>query len=310
MGSRFVAPLLVTAALFGWGTRAWAADDGGDSDDPISLEALADLVVTATLRMQSSLEAPASITVVSASEIRTRGYRTLKAIMNDVPGFNDVSDTNEEIVAVRGVFASTTNKILILVNGHRMNDLMLGRYNVDQFLGMESVERVEFIRGPASALYGTGALVGVVNVITKRGAELDGAHLRVQGGPSAQEVSLTWGKPLLGYDVLFNFTFLNAPGQTVQQPASLDVPPPDRPPQAGQLYVGRYRENLSGIVTIRSDTSSVALRAAHFRRTTPRGMNGSFYDLASEPYKPSYTENDFFVDYSHRVPLGPTGKTQ
>src|SRR4051794_22186205 len=221
MGSRFVAPLLVTAALFGWGTRAWAADDGGDSDDPISLEALADLVVTATLRMQSSLEAPASITVVSASEIRTRGYRTLKAIMNDVPGFEDVSDANEETVAVRGVYASTTNKILILVNGHRMNDLMLGRYNVDQFLGMEAVERVEFIRGPASALFGTGALVGVVNVITKRGPELDGAQARVRAGRYAQEASLSWGKALMGYGLFFNFTDLDALGQTLPQPARL-----------------------------------------------------------------------------------------
>jgi outer membrane receptor protein involved in Fe transport len=310
MGSRFVAPLLVTAALFGWGTRAWAADDGGDSDDPISLEALADLVVTATLRMQSTLEAPASITVVSASEIRERGYRTLKAIMNDVPGFDDVSDANEEIVAVRGVFASTTNKILILVNGHRMNDLMLGRYNVDQFLGMEAVARVEFIRGPASALYGTGALVGVVNVITKRGAELDGTQARVQAGRYAQEASLSWGKPLMGYDVFFNFTYLDAIGETVPQAARLDAPPPGRPAQAGDIYLGRYRENLSSIFTARSDQSTLAVRAAHFRRATPRGSNGSFYDYAAEDYKPTYTENDFFVDYSHRWDLGDGGKTQ
>src|SRR5205814_9578895 len=188
------------AALMVVGSAGAARGQGEGEGEQIPLETLVDLVVTATLRMQSTLEAPASITVVSASEIRARGYRTLKAIMNDVPGVNDVSDSNEEIVAVRGVFASTTNKILILVNGHRMNDLMLGRYNVDQFLGMDAVERVEFIRGPISALYGTGALVGVVNVITKRGAELDGTQLRLQGGPSAQEVSLTWGKSLMGYD--------------------------------------------------------------------------------------------------------------
>src|SRR5881394_39053 len=129
-----LAAAMVTAAV----RPALAQGAEGDGEQ-ISLEALLDIVVSATLRMQSTLEAPASITVVSASEIRARGYRTLKAIMNDVPGFNDVSDTNEETVAVRGVFASTTNKILILVNGHRMNDLMLGRYNVDQFLGMEAV---------------------------------------------------------------------------------------------------------------------------------------------------------------------------
>jgi iron complex outermembrane receptor protein len=282
---------------------------GGDGEQ-ISLETLLDLVVTATLRMQSILEAPASITVVSASEIRAHGYRTLKAIMNDVPGFNDVSDTNEEIVAVRGVFASTTNKILILINGHRMNDLMLGRYNVDQFLGMESVERVEFIRGPVSALYGTGALVGVVNVITKRGAELDGVQAKLQAGLYAQEGSLSWGKPLMGHDVFFNFTFLNAMGQTVHQDARLDVPPPERPRQPGSIYLGRYRENLSGLLTVRSDNSSLVLRGAHFRRAAPRGSTGSFYDFDHEPYKPTYTENDFFVDYSYTWTLGPSGKTR
>jgi outer membrane receptor for ferrienterochelin and colicins len=287
-----------------------AAQGDGNEGEPISLETLLDLVVTATLRMQSTLEAPASITVVSASEIRTRGYRTLKAVMNDVPGFNDVSDANEEIVAVRGVFASTTNKILILINGHRMNDLMLGRYNVDQYLGMEAVDRVEFIRGPASALYGTGALVGVVNVITKRGAELDGAQARLQAGPYAQEASLSWGKPLMGYDVFVNTTFLNAGGETVHQDARLDVPPPERPAQPGNIYLGRYRENISGLLTVRSDHSSLVMRAAHFQRVTPRGANGSFYDYDREPYKPTYTENDFFIDYSHRFTLGSDGKTQ
>jgi outer membrane receptor protein involved in Fe transport len=300
---------LVAIGLLG-ATRPARAQGGEGDGEQISLEALLDIVVSATLRMQSTLEAPASITVVSASDIRARGYRTLKAIMNDVPGFNDVSDTNEEIVAVRGVFASTTNKILILINGHRMNDLMLGRYDVDQFLGMETVERVEFIRGPASALYGTGALVGVVNVITKRGAELDGTQARVQAGRYAQEGSLSWGKPLMGYDVFFNFTFLNAAGQTVAQDARLDVPPPEKPPRAGQIYLGRYRENLSALVTARSDSSSLALRAAHFRRVTPRGSNGSFYNYDAEPYKPTYTENDFFVDYSTRWTLGGSGNTR
>jgi outer membrane receptor protein involved in Fe transport len=310
MGPRLVAALLITAASLGPGTRAAAAGDDGEGDEPISLEALADLVVTATLRVQPTLEAPASITVVSASEIRARGYRTLKAIMNDVPGFEDVSDANEETVAVRGVYASTTNKIVILVNGHRMNDLMLGRYNVDQFLGMEAVERVEFIRGPASALYGTGALVGVVNVITKRGPELDGTQARVQAGRYAQEASLSWGKASMGYDLFFNFTYLDALGQTLPQPARLDAPPPGQPARAGSIYLGRYRENMSSLFTARSDHSTLAVRAAHFRRSTPRGSNGSFYDYDAEDYKPTYTENDFFADYSHRWALGDSGRTE
>src|SRR5205814_1115088 len=193
-----------------------------------------DMVVTATLREQSSLDAPASIQVVTAADIRARGYRTVKQVMNDVPGFNDVSDTNEDTVAVRGIFTSTTNKILFLVNGHRMNDLMLGRYNSDQFLGLDAVERIEFIRGPGSALYGTGALVGVVNIITKKGADASGTQLRGQGGPYGQEGSASWGKQILGYDVFFNFTYLNAEGLTFKQPAFYDVAPMGQEPEDGR----------------------------------------------------------------------------
>src|SRR6185369_16347996 len=82
----------------------------------ITLETLLDIVVTATLREQSTLDAPASILVINADEIRARGYRTIKQMLNDVPGFNDTSDVNEELGAVRGVYASSTNHILTLVN--------------------------------------------------------------------------------------------------------------------------------------------------------------------------------------------------
>jgi iron complex outermembrane receptor protein len=221
--------------------------------ESISLEALLDTVVTATLREQAAIDAPASITVVDAQLIRARGYRTLKQIMNDVPGFNDVSDRNEEIVAVRGVFTSTTNKILILVNGHRMNDLMLGRYNTDQYLGLSAVERVEFIRGPGSALYGTGALVGVVNVITRKGGELDGVEVSGRLGPYARQASVDWGRMLAGYDLHFNFSYLDSPGQKLDQPAGLDMPPEGQPPLPGRIYLGRYRENQSALITARGD---------------------------------------------------------
>jgi iron complex outermembrane receptor protein len=274
------------------------------SAEQISLESLLDIVVTATLREQTTLDAPASITVVNAETIGARGYRSIKQILNDVVGFNDVSDTNEEIVGVRGVFASTSNKTLVLVNGHRMNDLMLGRYNMDQYLGIESIERVEFIKGPASALYGTGALVGVINIITKKGADLAGTQLRAQGGVYGQEVSASWGKQLVGYDVFFNVTYLNALGQEVAQEAALDVAGPGRMPQDGKIYLGRYRENASGLLTLRSEASELALRAAHFRRVPPRGSNGSFFDYDNEPFKPAYTENDFLIDYSYQFTFG------
>ncbi|HEY0708630.1 MAG TPA: TonB-dependent receptor [Polyangia bacterium] len=285
------------------------ADDPAELD-AISFESLLDIVVSATLREQSTLDAPASIQVVSAAEIQARGYRTIKAIMNDVPGFNDVSDTNEEIVAVRGVFASTTNKILILVNGHRMNDLMLGRYNTDQFLGMEAIERVEFIRGPASALYGTGALVGIVNIITKNGTHQTARQLKLRGGPYGREASASWGRQLVGYDAFFAFTYRDALGQELSQPAELDVVPEGQEKAPGKIYLGRYRQNFSGLLNLRSENTKIALRGARFNRVTPRGSNGSFYDYEAEPFKPTYTESDFLVDYQYAWTFGGAGENK
>ena len=129
--------------VFGVGLAQWALAD----DNAFQFLEEEAKVVAATLREQKPADAPASVTVVTAKQIKQKGYRTIKDIMLDVPGFTDVSDGNEEIVAIRGTFASTTNKILTLVNGHRMNDLMLGRYNTDQFIGLDTVDHVEFIRG-------------------------------------------------------------------------------------------------------------------------------------------------------------------
>ena len=95
----------------------------------------------------------------------------------DIPGWEDVSDANEITAAVRGMSASTTNKVLIMINGHRMNDLNLGRYNLDQFLGVDVIDHVEFIKGPGSVLYGNGALIGVINIITRKGKDVDGAYV-------------------------------------------------------------------------------------------------------------------------------------
>jgi outer membrane receptor protein involved in Fe transport len=265
------------------------------------------LVITATLHEQSVMDAPVAITVITAADIAARGYRGLAEILADVPGFNEVSDINEETVATRGVFASTTNKTLFLINGHRMNDLLLGRYNVDQYLGVEAIERIELIRGPVAPLYGTGALVGVVNIITKKGREVAGTRLHYQGGTLGHEAALTWGRLIGDYDLLFNFTFRDQGGDRIGQPESKDVVPPGEPPQGrrpGQVYWRRYPENFSAILDVRTEDTRFTVRGAHFQRVTPRGATGSFYDYPSEVVPPTYTENDFFVDWRRSFTFG------
>ncbi|MBN1621287.1 MAG: TonB-dependent receptor [Endomicrobiales bacterium] len=260
-------------------------------------------IFTSTLKEQKATEAPSPVYVVTAAEIKKKGYYTLKDIMDDVPGFCDISDANENIVAVRGAFASTTNKILILINGHRMNDLNLGRWNVDQFLGIDAVERIEFIHGPGSALYGTGALLGVVNIITKEGKDVDGSYVRAKGGSFNNELNYTWGKKIDDLDAFFNFTFNDAVGAEIDSPAALNVVPAGVTQTDGKVYWNKYMKNWSALGSIRHNNTVLHVRRGHYRRATPRCPNGSYYDFDLEKWYPSYNEDDFYADLSVTIKL-------
>ena len=273
----------------------------------LSLEELMNInIVSASLREESLSKAAAPMYVVTSREIKERGYSTLKDVMDDVPGYVDLSDSNENIVGVRGAYASTTNKILILIDGHRMNSLALGRYNTDQFIGMDSVDRIEFIMGPGSVLYGTGALVGVVNIITKKGADAEGLFVRGGFGDFHDEHTISYGKTTSDFDLFTNFTYLDGDGDEISQPASLDVVPVGQTQAPGVVYWNRYPENWSGLMTIRYRDTELYLRRGHAARATPRVPNGSFYNYEQEEdtgYPAYYMQDDFYVDLKHRILL-------
>jgi len=273
----------------------------------MNLEELMNIsIVSASLREESLGRAAAPLYIVTAQEIKERGYSTLKEVMDDVPGYVDLSDSNENIAGVRGAFASTTNKILILINGHRMNSLALGRYNTDQFIGMDSVERIEFIMGPGSVLYGTGALIGVVNIITKKGADAEGLFVRSRIGDFHDEHIVSYGVKSGQWDFFTNFTWLDGDGDEISQPAYLDVVPAGQTQAPGRVYWNRYPENWSGLISIRREDTELHLRRGHAARATPRVPNGSFYNYEQEEdtgYPAYYMQDDFFAELKHTFTL-------
>jgi iron complex outermembrane receptor protein len=146
---------------------------------------------------QKVSEAPSSITLVSAEDIRRYGYRTLTDILRSVRGFYTTYDRNYSYVGVRGFGRPTdyNNRLLVMVDGHRMNDSVFdGAYIGTEFVvDVDNIDRVEVIRGPGSALYGTNALFAVVNVITRRGRDLNGTEA------SAELMSYGTTKGLVSY---------------------------------------------------------------------------------------------------------------
>lgn len=133
---------------------------------------VADVVVTAAGFEQKIVDAPASISVITAEELAQRPYMTLIDAVRDLEGV-DVGETadktGQRTISIRGMGADYT---LILVNGRRQNnhgDIYPNSFGGNQFNHippLDTIRRIEVIRGPASTLYGADALGGVINIIT------------------------------------------------------------------------------------------------------------------------------------------------
>lgn len=131
------------------------------------------LVVTATGFEQSVTDAPASITVVPREELEKGAYRNLADALRDVQGVAVTGVANEQDIYIRGLPGSYT---LLLVDGKRQSTRDArtnGNAGFEQsFLPpLELIERIEVVRGPMSSLYGSDAMGGVINVITRKVAD-------------------------------------------------------------------------------------------------------------------------------------------
>jgi iron complex outermembrane receptor protein len=155
----------------------------------LSLEELLQLdsgrVFGASLRDQPVTEAPSSVTFITADQIERFGYRSLADILRAIRSFYVTNDRNFSYLGARGFGkpGDYNSRVLLLVNGHRVNDNVFGQAEIGPEFGIDPAmfERIEIIRGPGSALYGDSAFFAVVNVITKSAAALPSASVTVEG---------------------------------------------------------------------------------------------------------------------------------
>lgn len=157
------------------GPQAWAAPSDNVDLTDLPIEQLLNLeVVTASKIPQKLSDVPATVSVITADDIRHYGYRTLADILRSVRGIHVTYDRSYEYVGTRGLGrpGDFNTRILILIDGKRLNDAVydLGAVGGEFPIDTEMIERVEFVPGPGSAIYGSSAFFGVVNVITKSAA--------------------------------------------------------------------------------------------------------------------------------------------
>lgn len=176
LSSLLVIPLILVLQLLSvTSVSALQDDDAGIDSTQLSLEELMDAriekVVSVSRSEQRVTEAPASVTVITADEIRKFGYRTLADIIRSVPGFYVSYDRTYSYIGVRGFSrpGDYNTRVLLMIDGHRLNDSVYDSAAIGtEFpLDIDLIDHIEFIRGPGSSLYGSNAFLGTINVFTR-----------------------------------------------------------------------------------------------------------------------------------------------
>lgn len=174
-----------------------------------------DLIITATKHTQTLQDAPAIATVITAEEIRNMGARDLIDVLRIVPGFGITKGYyGKEEIEVRGIKTVNSEKVKLLIDGHSVNDNLSGGavFGFDS-LSVDNVKRIEIVRGPGSALYGSNAFSAVINVVTKDGKDMDGVIVSGGGGSfDTGKANLQTGKKVNDVEVALSLDYLHTLG--------------------------------------------------------------------------------------------------
>ncbi len=191
--------------------------------EDMSLEQLMNVSITGASKYeQKQSEVAAAVTVITRNDIRAYGWRTLSEILTSLPGVFATYDFSYNYIGVRGfnVLGDFNTRILVSINGNRINDATYdqGPMGRDFPLDVDLIERIEFIPGPGSAVYGQNAMLGVVNIITRKGSNVNGVEL--SGSYQTAEVMpqerATLGKKFdNGVDALVSVSGVQARGENL-----------------------------------------------------------------------------------------------
>jgi iron complex outermembrane receptor protein len=259
-------------------------------------------VYSASKFQQKVTDAPASVTIVTADEIRKYGYRTLAEVLRSVPGLFVDYDRNYSYVGLRGFSrpGDYSSGMLLLIDGHRTNDNIYDspNFGTEFMLDVDLIKRVEVIRGAASVLYGSNAFFGVINVITKRGRDVRGAEISLDSGSlGTYRARASYGLDALeGPEVLLSGTIYDSHGNQ-----KLFFPEFDSPATHRGIAVDADRDkfyNFFGSLEFRA----FSLRAASDWRE--KGIPTASFDSVFNDSRSQTTDWSSYVDLKYQRTLG------
>ncbi|OIQ89771.1 colicin I receptor precursor [mine drainage metagenome] len=183
-------------------------------------EQLLDMEYVSAAKISNQIsDASTAVSIVTAEDIRAYGYRNIAEIVNSMRGLYTPYDRSIWYLGGRGFGRSGdyVGRILLMVDGYATNDNIYDEAYIgnDGLLDTELIQRVEYVPGSGSAIYGNNAFFGIINIITKKGRDFNGTQvsgeLASYGGKKGR---VTYGKQLdNGADVLLSASLLKNDGQ-------------------------------------------------------------------------------------------------
>ncbi len=142
------------------------------------------LIVSASKTDQKVADSAAAVFVISKEDIRRSGSTHIADILKMVPGLISAKNSSSEwVVAIRGFAGKFTGDVLVMIDGRSVFSSLQNTVNWDeQNLALEDIERIEVVRGPGGSLWGSNAVNGVINIITKSPDQLEGTRFSASGG--------------------------------------------------------------------------------------------------------------------------------
>jgi iron complex outermembrane receptor protein len=222
------AALVATLGLPGLAAARDEVDPFDEADDADLFRAEQRVVTVASRSAESVRDAPSIVTLITDKQIRERGYRRLSDLLQSVPGvYVSPAQEGRSLAWFRGVISPDNNKFLLLVDGVPWYDGVYTHAWIDEYLPLDLIKQVEIIKGPGSAVYGSNAFAGVINVVTYGAADLRGGFVRgVVGDDGRRGVGAVYaeqlGTPRLPVELRVHARSLQIEGD------GLDVTPRDQ----------------------------------------------------------------------------------
>ena len=175
-----------------------AAEPGGSLAD-MSLEALMDIEITSvSKKVQKMSETAAAVFVITSEDIARSGVTNIADALSMAPGVHAARiESNKWAVSIRGFNGRFANKLLVLIDGRSVyTPLYSGVFWEVQDMVLADIDRIEVIRGPGAAVWGSNAVNGVINIITKNTRENRGGLVEVNAGNIDNMAAVRYEKQL------------------------------------------------------------------------------------------------------------------